>query len=149
MDRFKNFSLKEKNIAESYIKEIITLKYQMETIAVQRGYSQACKTSIPVCKGDCCKWHFPKNLNHIDFLIAIFYMSEKQQTKFEQLILNNKKNQCPVLLKTGCFLPFEHRPVLCTNAYPCFADKSYWIEKEGKNILFQKAKNGLDTVFNL
>ncbi len=78
MDEFNNFSQKERDIAESHINEIQLLKYQMETIATQRGYSQACKTSIPVCKGDCCKWHFPKKLNHIDFFIAIFHMSEGQ-----------------------------------------------------------------------
>ncbi len=58
--------------------------------------------------------------------------------------LQQQKNQCPVLLKTGYFLSFEQRPVLCTNAYPCFNDRSYWIEKEKKNIQFKKAIDALD-----
>lgn len=148
MDKFKNFSQKEKGIAQSHIKVIITLKYEMEAIADQRGYSQACRESIPLCKGDCCKWHFPKNLNYMDFFIAIFHMAEDQQAKLAHQIFNNQKNQCPVLLTTGCFLSFEQRPVLCTNAYPCFADRSYWIEKEKKNILFKKAIHALDAVLN-
>ncbi len=147
MDGFKNFAQKEMDIAASHIKKIQSLKYQMEAIATQIGYSQACKASIPICKGDCCKWHFPKHLNHIDFFIAIFHMSEYQQEKFAQLIFNNEKNQCPVLLKTGCFLSFEQRPVLCTNAYPCFADRSYWIEKEKKNILFKKSISFISELF--
>ncbi len=46
-----------------------------------------------------------------------------------------------------CFLSFEQRPILCTNAYPCFNDKSYWTEKEKKNILFKKAIKALDAIF--
>lgn len=132
--------------AELQVKEIITLKYQMETIAAQKGYSQACKASIPTCRGDCCKWHFPRNLTHVDFFIAIFHMPEEQRAALAKLICSNKKNQCPVLLKTGCFLSFEQRPVLCTNAYPCFNDRSYWIKKEKKNILFKKAIDALDAI---
>ncbi len=66
-------------------------------------------------------------------------MSEKQTAELSKLILNTKNNYCPILTETGCFFSFEQRPVLCTNAYPCFNDHSYWIEKEKKNILFKKA----------
>ncbi len=146
MERFQKLSSKEVESAESQINEIIALKYQMEAIADQKGYSHACKASIPICKGDCCKWHFPKNLTHIDFFIAIFHMPKQLKAELANIINNNKKNQCPVLLKTGCFLSFEQRPVLCTNAYPCFNDRSYWIEKEKKNILFQRAIDTLDAI---
>jgi hypothetical protein len=130
--------------AELQVKEIIALKYQMETIAAKKGYSQACKAFIPICRGECCKYHFPRNLTPVDFFIAILFMPEEQQAALAKLIFSNKKNQCPVLLKTGCFLSFEQRPVLCTNAYPCFNDRSYWIEKEKKNIQFKKAIDSLD-----
>ena len=147
MDRIENLSLEEKDLADEQIKQIISLKYQMETTANKKGYSQACKSSIPICKGDCCKWHFPQNLNHIDFFISIFYMSKDQRSTFTELLLNNQKNRCPILLKTGCFLTFEQRPILCTNAYPCFSDRSYWVEKERKNIQFRKAVDLLNAVF--
>ncbi|MCP3900611.1 MAG: hypothetical protein GY707_12950 [Desulfobacteraceae bacterium] len=140
----KNLSGKKRKSVEIPIKEIIALKYQMEIIADQKGYSNACKTSISICKGECCKWHFPRNLTHIDFFISIFYMSENQNTELSKLILNTKSNHCPILTEKGCFLSFEQRPVLCTNAYPCFNDQSYWIEKEKKNILFKKAFKSLE-----
>ncbi len=146
MGGFQKLSQNEIRLAQLQIKEIIALKYQMETIASQKGYSQACKASIPTCRGDCCKWHFPRNLTPVDFFIAIFYMPEEQQVALTKLIHNNNKNQCPVLLKTGCFLTFEQRPVLCTNAYPCFNDRPYWVEKEKKNILFKKAIDTLDAI---
>jgi len=85
-----------------------------------------------------------KNLTYVDFFIAILFMPEEQQAALAKLICNNKKNQCPALLKTGCFLSFEQRAVLCTNAYPCFNDRSYWIEKEKKNIQFKKIIDALD-----
>ncbi len=146
MDQKRKLTSKAMDIAESQIREVSTLKHEMETIAVQRGYSQACRKSIPVCKGECCKWHFPKYLNHIDFFIAIFHMAETQQKKLADQIFNTQKAHCPMLLKTGCFLSFEKRPILCTNAYPCFNDRSYWVEKEKKNILFNKTIKGLEDI---
>jgi len=139
IDGCQKLSQNKMDDAELQVKKIIALKYQMETIAAQKGYSQACKESIPTCRGECCKWHFPKNLTSVDFFIAILFMPEEQQAALGKLIYSNKRNQCPVLLKTGCFLSFEQRPVLCTNAYPCFNNRSYWIEKEKKNIQFKKA----------
>ncbi|MCP3871612.1 MAG: hypothetical protein GY699_00435 [Desulfobacteraceae bacterium] len=129
---------------EAMIKEIISIKYQMETIADQKGYSKLCKSSILICKGECCKWQFPKNLTYLDFFISIFYMTQKQQAELSKLILNTKNSYCPILLKDGCSLSFEQRPVLCTNAYPCFNDRSYWNEKEKKNILFKKIFDSLE-----
>ena len=144
IDGFQKLSRKEMGDAKLQVKQIIALKYQMETIAAQKGYSQACKESISICRGECCKWHFPSNLNKIDFFIAILFMPEEQQATLAKLICSNKSNQCPILLKTGCFLSFEQRPIICTNAYPCFNNRSYWIEKEEKNILFKKAIDALD-----
>lgn len=146
IDRINRLSHDQKNLADFQIKRIISLKYQMETIATQKGYSIACTSSIPICKGDCCKWHFPKNLNYLDFFISIFFMPADQVEKFTKLIFNNSRNQCPILLKSGCFLSFEQRPITCTNAYPCFADRSYWVEKEKKNVLFKKAIDELETI---
>ena len=147
IDHKRKLSSKTKDIAESQIRKIITLKFEMETLAAQEGYSKACQKSIPVCKGECCKWHYPKHLNPIDFFIAIFHMAEAQQEKLAKQIFNTQKDHCPMLLKTGCFLSFEQRPILCTNAYPCFNDRSYWVEKERKNLLFKKAINRLDDIF--
>jgi len=143
IDVCQKLSQKRMEDAELKVKEIIALKYEMETIAAQKGYSQSCKASIPTCRGECCKWHFPRNLTHVDFFIAILFMPKEQRAALAKLICNNKNNQCPVLLKTGCFLSFEQRPVLCTNAYPCFNGRSYWIEKEKKNIQFKKAIDAL------
>ncbi len=143
IDGRQKLSQKGMGDAKLLVKEIIALKYQMETVAAQKGYSQACKASIPTCRGECCKWHFPRNLTHVDFFIAILFMPGEQQAALAKLICNNKKKQCPILLKNGCFLSFEQRPVLCTNAYPCFNDRSYWIEKEKKNIQFKKAIDAL------
>lgn len=146
MDVFRKLPEKSIPAVEIQMNQIITLKYQMETIAGQKGYSQACKTSIPICKGECCKWHYPRRLTPMDFFIALFHMTQKQQTELSNIILRTDNNYCPILLKDGCFLSFEQRPVLCTNAYPCFNDRSYWDEKEKKLILFKTAFNSLEAL---
>jgi hypothetical protein len=145
--RMNSLSSENKKIAGSHIKTIMTLKNEMEAFADQKGYAKACRRSIPHCRGECCKWHFPKNLNHIDFFIAIFHMTPAQQQSLVHLILSNSNEYCPILLKTGCFLSFEQRPVTCTNAYPCFNNREYWIEKEKKNLLFFKEMNKLQELF--
>lgn len=72
VDALQELSEKSKIDLETWIKEIISLKYQMEILADQKGYSLNCKESIPICKGECCKWHYPRNLTHVDFLIALW-----------------------------------------------------------------------------
>lgn len=146
MDAMRNLSGEKMQAAEMRIREIISLKYELEAIADQKGYSRACKSYIPTCRGECCKWHFPNNLTHLDFFVAIFHIPEEKQAALAELILNNHKHQCPVLLETGCFLSFEQRPVPCTNAYPCFHDQSYWNEKDKRNILFKKAFDSLEAM---
>jgi len=79
LDAFQGLSDKSKKDLDTWVKEIISLKHQMETLADQRGYSLNCKRSIPICKGECCKWQYPKNLTHVDFIIAIFHMGEEQR----------------------------------------------------------------------
>ena len=149
MARRQHLSRIEKKAAGLKVREIITLKYQLETLAAQKGYSKRCKDSLPVCHGDCCKWFFPRNLTPVDFLVAIFHMPEDQQAGLAEQISSNKNKQCPVLLNTGCFLSFEQRPVLCTNAYPCFNDRSYWIEKEKQNTRFKAAMESLGAIVRL
>lgn len=135
--------------AAKIIKTIVSIKYQMENLAVRRGYSQACKQSIASCCGVCCKWHFPKNLTPIDFFLALHGMSAENQHKLSELIAANRKHQCPALQKMGCFFSFKQRPVVCTNAYPCFNDRSYWKEKEAKAGLIKKAFVDLAAVIQI
>jgi len=140
-------SNESRQIAKKHVNEVIALKYQMESIADHKGYSTQCKTAIPICKGECCKWQFPKNLTHIDFFITIFNMPEKDQEALSKTILQTNNSYCPVLQENGCFLSFEQRPVICTNAYPCFNDQSYWNEKEIKIIEFKKNFNSIKELF--
>ena len=35
--------------------------------------------SIPVCKGECRKWHFPKNLSRLDLFITICSINVAEQ----------------------------------------------------------------------
>jgi hypothetical protein len=121
------------------IEGIVSVKYRMEHQAISRGYSQACKNAISTCHGECCKYHFPRNLTPVDFLIAIVDMPDRRQKALAELIAGNNKHQCPMLISTGCFFSFEQRPVVCTNAYPCFSDQAYWMEKEKNAIEFKKA----------
>ncbi|GBC60259.1 hypothetical protein DENIS_1210 [Desulfonema ishimotonii] len=139
MEAFQIMAEKERQAVEKIIREILAVKYHMENLAADRGYSQACRDAIPTCRGECCKWHFPENLTYVDFFIAIYNMPVEKQNELSELILDNRRHQCPVLMKNGCFFSFEQRPVACTNAYPCFNDRSYWEEKEAQSVLIRKA----------
>lgn len=127
-----------RNIVESAIAEILNIKNRMEKLAIQMGYSQACKQGIPVCRGECCIYHYPKDLTSVDFFIAIYTMSDNRQQVLLNLVLQYKGHGCPMLLETGCFFSFEQRPVICTNAYPCFAGRVYWEKKEAESVRIKK-----------
>ncbi len=144
MEAHKRLSGKEILSIEVNINEIIALKYKMEALAEEKGFSSACKESIPICKGECCRWHFPKKLSPVDFFIAVFQLVSQKQHQLADLMVNNQKDQCPMLQKNGCFLTFEQRPVLCTNSYPCFNDKSYWRKKEQANLKFKQLFDAID-----
>lgn len=131
---------------EEQIRRILSLKHRMECLAREREYSAACRSSIPSCRGECCKWHFPRDLTRVDFFVALFRMSPERRAALAQMIHKGTKNHCPMLQSTGCLLSFEERPVVCTNAYPCFADRSYWLEKEEANLLFREAFGALEAL---
>jgi len=42
------------------INEINRIRHQIYAKAMRFGYVKKCKDSISICKGGCCKWHFPK-----------------------------------------------------------------------------------------
>jgi len=117
-------------IAGRRVGEIVTLKHRIESIALQKGYSRACRDAIPVCRGWCCKTHYHRQLSPLDFFLAAYQMSGEQQATLVRQIAAGGSSGCPLLLASGCMLTFEQRPVCCTAAYPCFMDRAYWLEKE-------------------
>ncbi|NQT70738.1 MAG: hypothetical protein HQ552_14315, partial [Desulfobacteraceae bacterium] len=134
--------LNEKKKARAFgaVSEVNRIRHQIYKKAAGFGYVKQCIDSIPVCKGECCKWHFPKNLSRLDLFITVFSITVAKQTALaEQLALNNGKYQCPVLRKNGCLLAFDSRPLVCSNAYPCFAGASYheFLKKQRKKINVQ------------
>jgi hypothetical protein len=128
---------KERAKALGVVNEINHIRHQIYQEALGFGYVKKCMDSIPVCKGVCCKWHFPKNLGCLDLFITLCSITAAEQTALsDQLALNNGKYQCPVLSKSGCLLSFNSRPLVCSNAYPCFAGATYheFLEKQRKKI---------------
>jgi len=138
----------DRKLAGQYVRRLIRIKHELEALAIQRGFSQACKDAITTCRGECCRYHFPRILIPAEFFAAIYQMSPERQAALSELVLKNVKNRCPMLLKTGCFLSFEERPVTCTNAYPCFADRAYWVEKEKKREQMEAAFTSLSTMIS-
>lgn len=138
---------KLKNARKSIV-DILSVKYHMEHLAIRRGYSQACKNAIPACGGECCKYHFPRNLTPVDFFIAIHEMPGKKLSGLSELMSRSDTDYCPLLLQSGCILSFEQRPIICTNAYLCFSDRSYWMEKERKAITVQKARKSISAIIS-
>ena len=110
------------------IRQVGGIKYQIKKKAREMGHWQRCRNTIPECGGACCKWHFPKSLHPVDFFIAISGLSAEERLQLEALLEETGKGpyQCPLLLYNGCCLSFENRPLVCTNAYPCTMDRSYW-----------------------
>jgi len=113
------------------------IRYQVYEKAAELGYVKKCITSISVCKGECCKWHFPKKLSFPDLFITVCGSSSKELTALkDQILFDNGKYQCPVLRENGCLLSFDSRPLACSNAYPCFSGELYhnFLERKRKEV---------------
>ncbi len=137
---------KTKALAE--IRVLHHIKSRIESQACRMGLSKACRESIPGCKGECCIWHFPKNLAAVDFFVSLHYLSSTQQDALDRKLrkCENTRYQCPLLNKDGCFFSFDARPMVCTAAYPCFAKQSYWeyYDEQQKDIL--RARQMLENI---
>jgi len=119
---------------------INSIRHQLHEKAVELGYVKKCTDSMAVCKWHCCKWHFPKNLNHVDLVMtACSISSEEQRALEDQLAFDNGKYECPLLGEKGCSLSFDSRPLVCSNAYPCFLGDPYhgFLEKQRNGINIQ------------
>ena len=130
----------DRAIALKAVNKINSIRHQIYEKAMELGYVNKCIDSIAVCKGECCKRHFPKNLNYVEMFITVCSISsEEHKALKDQLAFNNGKNECPVLRENGCLLSFNSRPLECSNAYPCFAGESYheFLEKQRKAINVQ------------
>ena len=91
------------------------------------GYDRRCRRSIPVCRGECCDWHFPRKLTAADFVVMLWEMPRGQVHALEKRILaaGGVKMQCGLRASGGCIMSFERRPLICASAYPCFANSAY------------------------
>ena len=119
------------------VSEINSIRQRIYEKAIRFGYVTKCRDAIGVCKGECCKWHFPKNLSYPDLFIIVCSISAEEQKILRDLIVfENGKYQCPILRENGCSLSFDNRPLACSNAYPCFAGGSFYdfLTKQRKEI---------------
>ncbi|MGE0086952.1 MAG: hypothetical protein AB7S75_21315 [Desulfococcaceae bacterium] len=135
MDKLLNCH--ERQQAGEAVDAISRIRHSLYQKAEQMGYAAACAKSIPDCRGECCKWHFPANLDCIDLFICIFPLSpEKHKALQERLSLDDNRYQCPFLNPDGCIFSFDSRPLVCAIAWPCFMSDSYhaFMEKELKKI---------------
>ena len=120
--------------------------------ARELGYSQACRNNIPTCKGQCCKWHFPKIIYDVHFFISVNGLSMAESKRLVDVLsdTSHMAYQCPMLMANGCLLSFENRPVLCSSAYPCFAGNVYqdFLEQEKDKLgrLYEDMEDMIKTI---
>ncbi len=57
---FNQLNKKERAKAFGVVNEVNHIRRQIYEKALGCGYVKQCIDSISVCKGECCKWHFPK-----------------------------------------------------------------------------------------
>jgi hypothetical protein len=151
---YNHLNENDMDFALKAVNNINRIRYQIYEKAIELGYVKKCIDSIPVCKGECCKWHFPKNISCPDLFITVCGSSSKKLTALkDQIIFDNGKYQCPVLRENGCLLSFDTRPLVCSNAYPCFSGELYhnYLQRKRKEIdahyiflnkIFQKWTSG-------
>ena len=119
--------------AAGLIAALASIKETIENQARALGYTQRCRQAIEVCGGECCIWHFPKTITAADFFIAVFDLAENETAVLVDQVRETPGEpayQCPLLRKDGCIFDFQHRPLVCTAAFPCMAGQQFWYTKE-------------------
>lgn len=136
--------------AGKLIAALRSIKTKIEERARAFGYSETCRQAIAVCAGECCRWHFPKRLSRVDFFAAVFNLPEiARVTLIEQVRASGDGvYQCPLLQRNGCIFSFEHRPAVCTAAYPCLAGSDYWAYKESFRKELTKLRKDLGALID-
>jgi len=119
------------------IEAINNIRHQVYEKAKVLGFVNQCTDALVVCRGECCSWHFPKNLGYLESFVIVCSTSSVQQSALEdQIYSHNWQYQCPVRREDGCLLSFNSRPLTCAMAYPCFAGDAYhqFLEEKKKEV---------------
>lgn len=147
-EAWEKLSDNKKHMVQELAEALYAIKKMTGEKAVAFGYARACKESIAICRGECCRHHYPKIIADAELLAIIGGLTPVERERLSQRMLRglSKDGQCALLTQDGCFLPFRSRPMVCTNAYPCFASKEYWKHKEAGN---HKAKPIFQTLEDL
>ena len=112
--------------ALSAVDAIGRVRERVDRFAKSSGYAAGCADYISECKGFCCRWHYPEKLDRRDMFVAVCTAGRETIERLRQYLTTEKgPRQCPMLRPDGCALPFESRPLVCSNAYPCFAGQKY------------------------
>ena len=132
------------------VADLRKIKRRIEDRAQALGYSARCRQAIPTCAGECCRRHFPRTINRVDFLIALFGSSAAERKALvKKLQAVDLSHQCPLLRADGCILSFANRPMVCTNAFPCFAGEDYWRYKETFRDNIEDTRAALNRLINM
>ncbi len=132
----------EKCRAQAAVEAINRIRDILYRKADELGYTAACADSIPECRGECCKWHFPQNLDCTDFFVMLSAIPREEHESLRQrLSTESRIHQCPFLDPHGCIFSFSARPLVCSNAWPCFMGDEYhaFLEAQYKKISGQYA----------
>jgi len=119
---------KQREDAIRAVERIQAIRAEIAEEARRRGYPVLCRESIPNCRGECCTVLFPRKITRVDFFIASWGLTAAQSDMLGEILANcdERGNRCPLLVRDGCLLSFDRRPLTCANSYPCFASHGYW-----------------------
>jgi len=146
--RFYLLNDEEKALAQKTVQRIIRIRRHIYERAERLGYVQRCIDAIPACRGECCKWHFPENLEFADMAVTICSVSSEELNTLERrLLCHDGKKYCPALGRSGCLLSYESRPTVCAVSYPCFAGEIYHAYVQKQQIEINRLNSVLNTLF--
>jgi len=136
LSTWERLSNSQRELVQKLAEDLYEIKKETEQTAITFGYSSVCRASIAVCRGECCRLYYPKTFSAADFLVIIGSLTPRECEELAHRILlgsSVSNGKCILLMKDGCILSFKSRPMVCTNAYPCFAGRVYWEIKEAGN----------------
>lgn len=122
----RNITPADRKKVQGAARALARIRRAIHAEATALAYNERCQAAIPDCRGECCRWHFPKNLDRRDLLLMASGLTTQGLDALEQQLSKEAENyQCPLLITDGCLFTLETRPLVCVSAYPCFAADRY------------------------
>lgn len=141
------------SVMDHLIDDMMRLRLEMAAEGDRQGLTSACEGTLSLCRGECCRYHYPSPLSLPDLLVILVASPREILERVREAArLPYPHERCLFLDPDGCVFPVKTRPLPCVAAYPCHTTaeyRDYLAEMDGRRTALQQSAIRLLTASGL